>query len=168
MTLIIRSLRATDCEQMSAAFQQQGGHEKTTALYQEYLQLQGSGERDILYAEWEEAFAGYLTINWKSHYPPFQEEDIPEVVDFNVLRNYQRRGIGRALMDEAERRIHQRSPFAGIGVGMPVDYGAAQILYARRGYVPDGRGLTWNGKHLQLGDEATVDHGLALYLLKRL
>lgn len=168
MTLIIRPLRNTDCAPMSAAFQQQGWKDKTTAQYEGYLKLQESGERDVLLAEWKGDFAGYVTINWVAHYTPFREKEIPEVADFNVLKKYQRLGIGMALMDEAERRIHHRSPFAGIGVGMTADYGAAQILYAQRGYLPDGRGLTWNGKHLVLGDVATVDHGLALYLLKKL
>ena len=168
MTLIIRPLRATDCEQMSAAFQQQGWEDKTTAQYEGYLQLQESGERDVLFAEWKGTFAGYLTINWGSHYPPFREQGIPEVVDFNVLKKYQRLGIGAALMEEAERRIHQQSPHAGIGVGMTADYGAAQILYALRDYVPDGRGLTWNGKHLQYGDVVTVDDSLVLYFRKEL
>jgi GNAT superfamily N-acetyltransferase len=153
---------------MSAAFQQQDWTDKTTAQYEGYLQLQETGERDVLFAEWDGAFAGYVTINWMADYPPFQEQGIPEVVDFNVLKKYQRQRIGMALMDEVEQRIKQRSPFAGIGVGMSTDYGAAQIVYARRGYVPDGKGLTWNGKHLQLGDVVTVDHGLALYLRKEL
>jgi hypothetical protein len=71
-------------------------------------------------------------------------------------------------MDEAEHRIHQQSPHAGIGVGMVADYGAAQILYARRGYVPDGRGVSWNDKHLKYEDVVTVDDGLVLHLLKQL
>ncbi|MFK8165017.1 MAG: GNAT family N-acetyltransferase [Lewinella sp.] len=168
MTLIIRPLRATDCPQMSAAFQEQGWKDKTTTQYEGYLQLQESGTRDILFAEWEGAFAGYLTISWVAHYPPFRKQDIPEVVDFNVLKKYQRLGIGTALMDEAERRIRQHSPYAGIGVGLVSDYGAAQILYARRGYVPDGRGASWNDKHLDYEDVVTVDDGLVLHLLKRL
>lgn len=168
MTLIIRALQTADCAKMSAAFQQQGWKDKTTAQYEGYLKLQESGERDVLFAEWNGSFAGYLTINWNSTYPPFQRQGIPEVVDFNVLKKYQRQGIGAALMEEAERRIHQQSSFAGIGVGMTADYGAAQILYVRRGYVPDGRGLSWNGKHLQYNDVVTVDDALVLHLLKRL
>jgi GNAT superfamily N-acetyltransferase len=153
---------------MSAAFQQQGWKDKTTAQYEGYLKLQESGERDVLFAAWKGSFAGYLTINWHSIYPPFQRQGIPEVVDFNVLKKYQRQGIGAALMDEAERRIHLQSSFAGIGVGMTADYGAAQILYVHRGYVPDGRGLSWNGKRLQYNDVVTVDDALVLHLLKRL
>ena len=69
---------------------------------------------------------------------------MPEINDFNVVRSYRRRGIGTALMDEAETLIRERSVEAGIGVGMYADYGPAQRMYVLRGYVPDGLGLTMN------------------------
>jgi ribosomal protein S18 acetylase RimI-like enzyme len=87
-------------------------------------------------------------------------------VDFNVLPWFRRRGIGGQLMDEAERRIAERSPVAGIGVGLSADYGAAQILYIRRGYIPDGRGVSWRGAICQHGDQVSVDDGLVLYFTK--
>jgi GNAT superfamily N-acetyltransferase len=89
-------------------------------------------------------------------------------VDFNVLPHHRRRGIGSRLMDAAERRIAERAPIAGIGVGMDRDYGAAQQLYVKRGYVPDGRGLTSHHRQLAWGETVTVDDGLALYFTKEL
>jgi len=44
-------------------------------------------------------------------------------------------------MDQAEQIIAERSDIVGIGVGLYADYGTAQRMYARRGYVPDGHGL---------------------------
>jgi hypothetical protein len=41
-------------------------------------------------------------------------------------------------MDKAEDIIKGRSSIAEIGVGIFSDYGNAQILYVKRGYVPDG------------------------------
>jgi hypothetical protein len=69
-------------------------------------------------------------------------------------------------LDEAERKVSERSGVAGIGVGMSPDYGAAQRLYVRRGYVPDGNGLT--GRPVRPGAEITVNDGLVLYLTKAL
>ena len=69
-------------------------------------------------------------------------------------------------MDEAELAVSERSSVMGIGVGMSPDYGAAQRLYALRGYVPDGRGLASEGRTVSHGDTVTVDDGLALYLTK--
>lgn len=60
------------------------------------------------------------------------------------------------------------APVAGIGVGMTPDYGAAQILYVKRGYIPDGRGLTKDGLPLVYGGQVTIDDSLTLYFLKSL
>ncbi len=57
---------------------------------------------------------------------------------------------------------------AGIGVGLIADYGAAQILYVKRGYLPDGNGISQRGKYLKHTDQVTVDDDLVLYLRKNL
>ena len=163
----LRPLLAQDPILIHQAFAEQGWN-KPISQYEQYLQWQESGQRDIILAEYEGQFAGYLTIQWESDYPPFRAAGIPEVVDFNVLKKYQRRGIGTLLMDEAERRIAQVSSQAGIGFGLYADYGAAQILYIRRGYIPDGQGLVYEGKQQGYGTSVTVDDGLVLYLLKSL
>ncbi len=165
--LKIRALREADCEAIHQAFVAQGW-KKPAAKYYKYLDFQSKGVRDILVATIEEEFAGYLTINWISHYPPFKTQKIPEVVDFNVLKKFQRKGIGTALMDEAEARIKRVSPYAGIGFGVPKDYGAAQILYIKRGYIPDGEGMLLDGKPLPYGTQVEISDGLVFYLLKRL
>ncbi len=123
------------------------------------------GKRVILVAEYDGQFAGYITIVWESDYPPFREVSIPEIMDFNVLIKYQRRGIGTRLIDEAEKQIVVHSPIAGIGVALTPDYGAAQILYVKRGYIPDGRGVFQHGRYLKATDQVIVDN-LVLYLSK--
>lgn len=163
----IRDLVASDAEMISHAFAEQGWN-KPTEKYQKYLFESAEHKRVALIGQYAGEFAGYLTIVWDSDYSPFQMNHIPEIVDFNVLTKFQRRGIGMALMDEAERRILKRSAVAGIGVGLTPDYGAAQILYVKRGYVPDGRGIFQNGKHLEYGDQARIDDDLTLYLTKAL
>ena len=114
----------------------------------------------------DDVFAGYLTIRWHSDYPPFHEENIPEVQDFNVLPQFRRQGIGNCLMDEAERRIAERSSVVGIGVGMYPDYGTAQRMYVKRGYIPDGRGLYFRAHFVAPGEWVMVDDDLVLYFTK--
>ena len=167
MNATIRPLKAKDPPVFEEAFSAQGWR-KPAAQYERYLAEQERGERTVLVAELGGEFAGYLTVVWESGYAPFREESVPEICDFNVLKKFWRLGTGTALMDEAERRIAERSPIVGIGVGLTADYGAAQVLYARRGYVPDGRGLSHDGKFLIYGDTAPVDDGLVLHLTKRL
>src|SRR5437868_153639 len=137
--LSLRELSAVDGPLIARAFAVQGWS-KPEEQYQRYYEQCMRGERVALIAEDEAGFAGYVTIEWVSGYPPFREAGIPEIADFNVLMRCRRVGIGTALLDEAERRIAARSAIAGIGVGLSGDYGAAQILYVRRGYVPDGQG----------------------------
>lgn len=111
-------------------------------------------------------FAGYLTVMWSSDYQPFRAEGIPEIQDFNVLPHVRRMGIGTQLMGKAEEVIALRASAAGIGVGMTGDYGAAQRLYASRGYMPDGRGLVWRNEAVRYGQQITVDDDLVLHLVK--
>lgn len=163
----IRELLPEDCSVISEAFAAQGW-DKPVSLYQRYWQESAEGWRVVLVAFQENQLAGYVNILWVSDYPPFREAKIPEIADFNVLIKFRRQKIGAALMDEAERRIALRSPVAGLGVCLHSDYGAAQVLYAKRGYVPDGRGVFQHGHYPKYGEHVTIDDDLSLYLTKHL
>ena len=140
--------------------------DKPQAQYERYLDEQTADSRPVLVARLDGAFAGYVTVLWETGYAPFREAGIPEIQDFNVLPQYRRRGIRTALMDAAEALIAQRSPLAGIGVGLYPDYGPAQRLYVLRGYVPDGRGVAWNQVPTTPMQAVTLDDDLALYFTK--
>ena len=140
------------------------GHNKS--IYEQYLAEQERDERLVLVAYYDDDFAGYGTIHWHSDYPPFAEKGIPEIKDLNVLPRFRRRGIATKIVDEAEKRIFERSLVIGIGVGMYADYGAAQRMYILRGYVPDGLGLFYKDKPVIPGKEVIVDDDLTLYLTK--
>jgi ribosomal protein S18 acetylase RimI-like enzyme len=167
MTLLIRSLQTQDIDPIAAAFTAIGWN-KPASQYERYLAEQDAGQRIILVAFVDHIFAGYVTINWLSDYPHFRRENIPEIQDFNVLPHFRRQGIGSRLMDEAEKIIAQRSPIIGIGVGMDGDYGAAQRMYVKRGYIPDGRGLFFDGHFVKWGELVTVNDDLVLHFTKRL
>lgn len=163
--VMLRPIQKEDPKAISRAFMEQGWN-KPQSLYESYHELQEKGLRDVIIAESKGFFLGYLTIEWSSGTPHFSKNNIPEIVDFNVLEKYQRQGVGKRLMDEAERRIKEVSPIAGIGVGLTHDYGAAQALYILRGYVPDGRGISQNDRAVEIGENITVDHGLTLHMMK--
>jgi len=126
----VREMVEDDCAVIARAFAEEGSSSKTLSLYQRYFDDSRRGARVVLLAEYDGHFAGYLTILRDSAYPPFRDDGTPEIVDFNVLEKYRRRHIGTALMDEAERRIAQRSPMAGIG--RPRHHGPRQIPPIRR------------------------------------
>lgn len=163
--LTLTNLQQADIAEIADAFAKLGWN-KPASQYEAYLQEQEAGERVTIIARWDGIFVGYVNVVWHSHYAPFAAASIPEIVDFNVLPEWRKRGIGAALMDEAERRIAERSKVAGIGVGMTADYGAAQRLYVKRGYIPDGRGLTYDGRVLAHGESTLNDDSLVLYFTK--
>ena len=165
--LTIRLLEGEDIPQIAQAFEELGWH-KPESQYQRYLKEQTLEMRAVYVAFVEKKFAGYLSICWRSTHEPFLREEIPEIVDFNVLPEFRHQGIGSALMDVAERAIALVSHVAGIGVGMTPDYGAAQRLYVLRGYVPDGRGLYYKNHPTTHGEQVAVDDDLVLYFTKEL
>ncbi len=167
LPVVIRQMTAGDVQEMLAALES-GGFHKSAPLFDRYLCEQNAGDRIVLLAYVDGKFAGYLTVIWNSDYPHFRDAGIPEVNDFNVLPELRRRGVGSRLMDEAERLISERSAYSGIGFGMGADYGPAQRMYVLRGYVPDGNGLMDGPRPVTYGEQITVSHDLAIYMVKKL
>jgi len=162
--LTITELREGDIADIAKAF---AGLNKSEQQYRRYFTEHEALSRLVLVARSDDAIAGYVTIAWQSDYAPFREAGIPEIQDFNVLPDFRRHRIGTRLMDEAERLIAKRSRTCGIAVGLHHDYGAAQRLYALRGYIPDARGITSHGRRMNWGDEAKIDDDLVLWLTKK-
>ena len=126
--ITIRLLEEQDIPVICSAFEKAGWH-RPPLILENYLFEQVKGTRVVFVAFTNDEFTGYVTVKWKSDYPPFAEKGIPEIVDLNVLPPFQRRRIASALVDKAEELIYQRSPIAGIGVGLYADYGPAQRMY---------------------------------------
>jgi len=167
MTLKIRSLCEEDPAQISVAFDQIGWN-RPAEQYEAYLREQDAGDLHVPVAISGEVFAGYVTVKWKPGYAPFADACIPEIQDPNVLPQNRRCGIATALMGRAEALVRERSSTVGIGVGMYPGYGNAQRLSVLRGYVPDGRGLTYNEEVLPPMAATVNDDDLVLYFTKQL
>jgi GNAT superfamily N-acetyltransferase len=124
---------------------------KTVRQYEEYYVQQQRRERDVLVSKLGGAVVGYVTLLSVSGYPPFREQGIPEVADLNVIEEHQRKGIGSALIYAAERLARARGCTAlGIGVEQSPAYAAANRLYPRLSFEPDGRGITTSDNELHL------------------
>jgi GNAT superfamily N-acetyltransferase len=163
----IRALNDRDPETISAAFKHIGWN-KPAAQYRRYLVEQAAGARTCLVATVEGQFAGYVTVNWAPAYSGFAEHCIPEIQDLNVLPAFRGRGLARRLLDRAEEEILPRSSVAGISVGLHPGYNQAQRLYAMRGYIPDGRGVTYRNQYVEEGRSIVLDDDLVLHLTRRL
>jgi GNAT superfamily N-acetyltransferase len=126
---------------------------------------QHSGKRRIFIA----GEAGYAQLIWEPLYPPFRRLQIPEIQDLNVVPQFRRQGLGAALVEacEAAARAAGKTEI-GIGVGLYARFGAAQRLYVRRGYLPDGAGLCYDDTPVAAGEVRPVDDQLTLKLVKTL
>ncbi len=141
---------------------------KPKALFEQYLKEQNKNEREVWLGLYQGHFAGYITLNWRSSYPPFQANNIPEIMDFNVLPPFRCKGIGTCLMDRAEQAAALKSKQVGVGVGLYDGYGNAQKMYVKRRYLPDGLGITYQYKRVDYAEKVSLDDDLVLWFIKDL
>lgn len=163
----LRSLNENDIPKIVDVFTSLDWY-KPFAIYKSYLQEQKDGKRMVWVAFVDERFVGYVTLKWQSSYQPFQKNRIPEINDLNVVPAFQGKGIGSQLLNAAEQKAKERSSIVGIGVGLSADYGRAQQIYVNRGYVPDGRGVTYKNEFIKAGNSVKINDDLVLWLLKKI
>ena len=162
----VRAMEQKDIQGLNAAFAPQGTH-PTKELLQKYLSEQSAGQRDVFVACADGEPVGYVTLLPNAAAGPFKDANIPLISDFNVVEAQRRRGIGNLLMANAEERAFQKCPQVCLGVGMHPGYGSAQRMYMQRGYIPDGSGLWYQDRPLEVGANCINDDDLVLYLIKR-
>lgn len=163
----IRLLTPSDIPFMVIAFSNIGWN-KPTSLFEKYLKEQIEGTKWVWVAFHNGEFAGYVTLELRSEYLSFSQKSIPEIKDLNVLPHFRNQGIGSALLDCAEAKAQSYSAFIGIGVGLYADYGNAQKLYIKRGYIPDGNGVTYHYQSINPGKQVILDDDLVLWFTKKL
>lgn len=163
----IRLLDDSDPPGIAAAFLKMGWN-KPEGRYRRYLQEQQAGNRTCFIASVDGQFAGYVTVNWQPAYAGFADRNIPEIQDLNVLAKFRRKHIASRLLDRAEAEAARHSAIVGIGVGLHPGYNAAQQLYVKRGYIPDGYGVTYRDHFVHEGAQVTLDDDLVMHLTKEL
>ena len=167
-TLQIRDMEEADARIFTDEYTAQGWH-PDIAVYQNRLKDRAAGECAALTAVYQGHPAGYVYVYRTAHEGPFKGRGYPIIVDFNVLKKYQRNGIGGRLMDAAEQIAAQAADTVCLGVGLCGSYGSAQRMYVRRGYIPDGSGVWYQDKQCkQYETVCTVDDDLVLFLSKKL
>ena len=166
--LLIRNMEAADAQVFDDEYTAQGWH-PDIEYYLMRIREAAEGKCVALTAEYQGHPAGSLYLYLNANEGPFKGIGWPEIVDFNVLKKYQRKGIGNRLMDAAEQIAAQHADTVCLGVGLCREYGSAQRIYVKRGYVPDGSGIWYQGKQcVQYETVCTVDDDLVLFLSKKL
>jgi GNAT superfamily N-acetyltransferase len=165
--LRIRSIEPEDAEKLSEAFRAIGWS-KPAETFDRYAVESEAGARWVRVAEWDGSVAGYVTLLWESDDPLLRKDGIPEVKDLNVLPRFRCSGIGNALLEEVEAEARTRGHVLGLRVGLHSGYGAAQRLYARRGYLPDGSGAWESGAPVEEGALIRMGDDVTLRMVKRI
>lgn len=168
---IFKFLSSDDIPSIVSTFSQIGWN-KPVSVFEEYLEEVAAGNRLVWVAFAHDQFVGYITLKWQSEYPSFRKQNIPEIMDLNVLPHARKMGLGSHLLAIAEKEAATKSDIIGIGVGLYAGedggYGAAQRLYVKRGYIPNGKGVTYNYQPTIPGASYPLDDDLVLWFTKKL
>lgn len=164
----VRNLRNCDPEIFAREEVKQGWLDASPEKLEMRLRDNVTGKAVSIAADYDGEPAGYVSV-----YPYCMDgalggKGLSEIVDFNVLEKFRRKGVGTVLMDIAEKIAAEYSDTVYLGVGLHSGYGAAQRLYVKRGYVPDGSGVWYGDKICNPYAACVNDDDLILYLSKKL
>ncbi|SHL40128.1 Acetyltransferase (GNAT) family protein [Anaerocolumna jejuensis DSM 15929] len=136
--------------------------------YQNSLKVEERSKKYVFNAEFNGKTAGYITLNLNSDKGPFAWRDIPELEELHVFPEFRGLGVGNMLLDAAEEKAAEVSNTITVCVGLHSGYGVAHRMYIRRGYMPDGSGVWYEGEPLKPYAKCCNNKNLVIYLLKEL
>jgi GNAT superfamily N-acetyltransferase len=168
--MIIREMQERDVEPLVERFCfPWSTPEQTEKKWKLYYAEQEKGIRTVYLIEEQHQIAGYGSLLFESNYPDFNANEIPEIHDVWVHQDQRGKGFGSALLahvESAAKKLGYSS--IGLGVGLYRDYGHALRIYVDNGYLPDGKGATYQLKPVTPGESYPMDDELLLWFIKTL
>lgn len=142
--------------------------ERNITYLKNQLLNQEKQECSALIAMYQGNVAGYVFLYYKCRWGGMANCGIPGVVDLIVFEIYRQKGIATVLMDVAEDIARKYANKVYLDVCLNSRYGAAQRLYVKRGYIPDGKGVYYGETVCEENADCKNDDELALCLVKEL
>lgn len=141
----------------------------TTEKWDRYYAEHQKRTRTVYLLKREGQIIGYGSLLRLSEYPKFWNAGIPEANDVWISEEWRNKGLGKMLILHLEN-IARKEGYKqiGLGVGLYRDYGPAQNLYVKQGYVPDGEGITYKTAPAIPGEQYPIDDDPILWLIKPL
>lgn len=137
--------------------------------YERCIERHVNKELTIIVAFENSRAIGFCLLNWQPKYAYFKLHGFPEIQDLNVLSAHRNKGVGAALIRFCEEMAREKGcTDMGIGVGLDSSFGAAQRLYVKMGYIPDGQGVTYDRKQVAKGEFRPIDENLSIMMTKSL
>ena len=163
----VRSMVPEDAKILYDTYLSYGWHPEIET-YESYYREQEGGVRLVFIAEYDGDVKGQCTLVLHPSEGPWGGKDIPEIVDLTVFFDIHGKGIGTKLLDVAESEASKISDTVFLAVGVHSGYGPAQRIYVKRGYIPDGSGVWYQGKVLDQYAPCVNDDDLLLFMSKSL
>lgn len=165
-TIRIRSMAPEDAKILYDTYSSYGWHPEIRT-YENYYREQQEGTRLVFIAEYQGKVKGQCTLDLHPTEGPWAGRGVPEISDLTVFFDVHGRGIGSKLLDAAENEASKIADMVYLAVGVHSGYGPAQRIYVKRGYVPDGSGVWYQGKVLDQYAPCVNDDDLVLFLSKQ-
>jgi GNAT superfamily N-acetyltransferase len=166
MQLTIRQCEIGDISTLNQ-FVKNVSHPIENKYFETAFAEQNQQKRLMLLAFVDDVVQGYAHLNFNPLYAPFSRLAIPEIQDLYISPDCRCQGLGEQVILACERAAkNQGAEHIGIGVGISGDFGAAQRLYSRLGYQPDGAGVVFDRQKVQSGDIRPIDDRLCMMLVK--
>lgn len=165
--LLIRNMKPEDSRIFYDTYLSYDWHPDITT-YENYYKEQEEGKRKVFIAEYDREVCGLCTLVLNPTEGPWVGMGYPEIVDLGVFFHIHNKGIGNKLLDVAEQEAAKLADTVFLAVGVHSGYGAAQRIYVKRGYLPDGSGVWYQGKQLEQYAPCVNDDDLLLFMSKTL
>ena len=166
--LKIRIATDSDVKRLEAFVDDQKIAKQPDYFIKQY-ELQAQGTRIIVLGFVDDTLCAYCVLNWEPKYGFYRSMGYPAIQDLNVHKRFRKKGIATSLIVFCETKATEKGlSHMGISVGLTPQYGAAQKLYVKLKYVPDGYGVTYDRQYVTHGEMRPVDDNLCLMMIKRL
>jgi GNAT superfamily N-acetyltransferase len=108
-------------------------------------------------------------LNRAPQYAFYRLYGIPEIQDINIVPEKRRQGMASDIIKHCEAlALAEGCAQIGISFGLHSSFGAAQRLYIKLGYIPDGFGAMYDRKSVGFAEYKPMDDALCLMLVKNL
>lgn len=166
-SLLIRSMEIEDVKVIYDTYLAYGWH-PMLETFENYYKEQEENRRKVFIAEYKGEVSGICTLVLNPKEGPWVDMGYPEIVDLTVFFHVHNKGIGNKLLDVIEQEAAKIADTVYLAVGVHSGYGAAQRIYVKRGYIPDGSGVWYQGKQLEQYAPCCNDDDLLLFMSKKL
>lgn len=164
--ITIKRLEETDIPRIPNPYSKAEENQKK---WKRHYQEQCKNKRIAFLLLKKDKVIGYASLLRFPSYLGFRKAKIPEINELWIADSERKKGFATHLIQHIEKVARKEGyKQIGIGVGLYADYGPAQRLYYKLGFMLDGNGVTYLYKKTTPGDLYPLDDHFLIWLTKKL